>query len=94
MKTKCTPKPWATLEGYDASSGLKLTRVLFGTSIVAECYGINSEANARLIAAAPELLEALLAAHHMLTRDYIDPAKMIVVEKCSDAIELATGEQL
>ncbi len=51
------------------------------------------EANARLIAAAPELLAAVRSAHHMLTRDYIDPAKLAVIEKCSAAIGQATGEE-
>lgn len=59
MNTKHTPGPWSTQEGYDRESGLKLTRVLFGASIVAECYGINSAANARLIASAPDLLAVL-----------------------------------
>lgn len=52
----------------------------------------EAEANARLIAATHVILDALKSAHHMLTRDYIDPAKMAVVNKCSEAIELATGE--
>lgn len=56
---KHTPGPWLTKGGYDKDSGLGLTRVMFGSSIVSECYGINSEANARLIAAAPDMLEAL-----------------------------------
>lgn len=53
---KHTPGPLGLKEGFDRDSGLKLHRVVKGVSIVAECYGINSEANARLIASAPDLL--------------------------------------
>lgn len=41
--------------------------------------------------AAPIMVKALRAAHHMLTRDPIDDAKMAVITEVSDAIELATG---
>ena len=37
------------------------------------------------------LLGALEAAHHMLTRDYIDDAKRAVIEKCEAAIARAKG---
>lgn len=89
MDTKYTPGPWMV-----RSTGCVGTDDM----MVASVYPMEDQnleehdANARLIAAAPELLEALRSAHHMLTRDYIDPAKMAVVYKCSEAIELATGE--
>lgn len=38
------------------------------------------------------LLVALRAAHHMLTRDYIDDAKMAIVEQCDAAIAKAEGQ--
>ncbi len=37
------------------------------------------------------LLAALRSAKHMLTRDYIDDAKMAVIEKCDTAITEVTG---
>lgn len=36
-----------------------------------------------------DLVAALKSAHHMLTRDYIDDAKMKVIEKCEAAIAKA-----
>jgi hypothetical protein len=62
MKTKHTPEPWIADECFDAS-GFITIRVADGTpngdadeQPIATVY---SEAHARLIAAAPELLEAL-----------------------------------
>lgn len=46
---------------------------------------------AMMMASAPDLLAALRSAHHMLTRDYIDDAKMAVIEMCDAAIQKATG---
>jgi hypothetical protein len=39
----------------------------------------------------PELLETLKLAKWMLERDYVDPQKMAVIEKCDDAIAKAEG---
>ena len=38
-----------------------------------------------------QLLAALKSAKHMLERDYIDDAKMAVIEKCDAAIEAVEG---
>lgn len=46
---------------------------------------------ATLIPASSELLEALKSAKHMLERDFIDGAKMAVIEKCDAAIAKATS---
>jgi hypothetical protein len=46
----------------------------------------------QLIEAAPDLLEALKTAKWMLERDYIDNAKLAVIEKCDAAIAKTTGE--
>ena len=48
---------WKVAQGHDRDSGNALTRVMQGTSIVAECYGMESKTNAQLMATAPELLE-------------------------------------
>ena len=105
MEQKHTPGPWIygpevgpDCTRIDAENGLVIaavrSREITSWEQSRPIYSWSEEgaANARLIAAAPKLLEALRAAHHMLTRDYIDPAKMAVVYKCSEAIELATGE--
>lgn len=53
---------------------------------------VRGESYARLIASAPELLEALITAQWMLERDYIDEQKMGVIEKCRAAIDKAKSE--
>ena len=55
---------------------------------------INRQAAAelrRLHAENAELLETLKLAKWMLERDYVDPQKMAVIEKCDDAIAKAEG---
>ncbi len=61
METKHTPGPWKVLPESEASNPFIVASSETGLS-VADCYcpiGGNNQANARLIAAAPELLEAL-----------------------------------
>ncbi len=50
---------------------------------------ISAEKHANALAAAPDLVAALKSAEHMLTRDYIDPAKLTVIEKCQAALAKA-----
>lgn len=52
----------------------------------------KEETFARKVAAVNDLFDALRSAHHMLCRDFIDDAKMAVIEKCDAAIAKATGE--
>lgn len=92
---KHTPGPWRVNEGYDKDSGLKLHRVVFGTSIVAECYGINSKTNARLIAASPELLAMLKKLVYDCSGDSLGTLKLPRWEFVCEAAALlhkATGE--
>lgn len=97
MSAKHTAGPW-THEGQGDITGVENDHEngCVGLVDVACVYlrtvPCRTEANARLIAAAPDLLAALRSAHHMLTRDYIDDAKMAVIEKCDAAIASATGE--
>jgi len=92
---KHTVGPW-TVSNYTDITGIEndIENNCFGIVDVAHVYLCEVEgkyeANARLIASAPDLLEALKSAHHMLTRDYIDPAKMAVIEKVYAAIAKAT----
>lgn len=65
-----------------------------------ESYGLGfvtvwstGKEHVNLIAAAPDLLEVLKTAKLMLERDYIDPQKMAVIDKCEAAIAKAMGEQ-
>lgn len=58
---KHTPGPW---EIFPTDNLKVVTRSGRGTDVIeiAQCYHYNGEANARLIAAAPELLQALKVA--------------------------------
>ena len=67
---KHTPGPWVILKGYDgtvevsASRPYRINNISAGTPLICYVYqhpkfdGFSSQANANLIAAAPELLEA------------------------------------
>ena len=90
MSIKHTDGPWVALERYTNRQAISIGRKIGSMSheIFAEAHGHNCEANARLIASAPELLEALelaLATIHRLkppnpydstqgTRDVIEAA--------------------
>lgn len=96
-QSKHTPGPWSyrywnncsdnnLLEGYSISTDGHLVPMNTAEGDVYE-----AEANARLIAAAPDLLEALLS-----TRDHIDMNALEVshckdAEKIRQAIKKATG---
>lgn len=91
MTTQHTPGPW-NARGLDVRKKNALICVL---GIEA---GIKQEeneqlANARLIAAAPDLLAALGAAQWMLERDFIDEQKRGVLEKVNAAIAKATQQE-
>lgn len=67
-KVKHTPGPWV-VEGLVESNGVGAFRIVSpdNTHAVADVYEIEGrEANARLIAAAPEMLEALINARSLL----------------------------
>ena len=91
IATGHTPGPWKINTAGMAINGqpFKITEVyVFAPGLqddVAICAEVidpasqkPSQANARLIAAAPELLEALKSAKWMLERDRIDDQKMRV----------------
>jgi hypothetical protein len=102
MDAKYTPGPWAWAEGYQG---------LYGSgpnNTVLEYYSYeglwlddsagNQEANARLIAAAPDLLEALKLAESRLTdfAEYLSKSGKVYwlgeLETISAAIAKAEGE--
>lgn len=72
-ETKHTPGPW----DYDCDSGGCYFKLSAGEEAIIDCCDfcstptINTEANARLIAAAPELLEALELAERKFVRLHI-----------------------
>lgn len=92
MKPKYTPGPWTVHSKVDGLEGIGIHSANGGYIYVATIHGpgsrgnIPSEANARLIAAAPELLEALFKIRDDATLDSSD-----VVAICNAAIAKATG---
>ena len=91
MNTKHTPGPW-TIDGknikhYTDNGFTKVARV--GDYMAAR----NDEANARLIAAAPELLEAAIA-YVQADKDGNNTRSRIAMKQLRAAIAKATGETI
>ena len=99
-----TPGPWAVLKGYDgsievaSSKPVRINLTTAGTVIVSRvCAHDDAEhfsamANAHLIAAAPELLEALIDVSNQARHsDYDWPVDL--ARAVSAASAKATGEQ-
>jgi hypothetical protein len=81
MGAKHTPGPWHR-DGQNLSSIIRCVtpkghpdakHVCGDYEVIARCEGDNWEANARLIAAAPDMLEALQRAHSFMCASGIDP---------------------
>ena len=101
-KAQHTPGPWAVFKGYDGSLSVSATKsfrinnISAGTPVICDVYphldadGFSGEANARLIAAAPDMLEAL---QNMLglteASDYM--AQGEIEQQARAAIVKATG---
>ncbi len=93
MSTKHTPGPWEVMDSFYPSikevfgASFKISCVMWATDLTEEDYK-KRRADLRLIAAAPELLEALqfvMTAHgEQLTTAF---------EQAEAAIAKATGEQ-
>lgn len=60
METKFTKGPWQSIyEGSIQTKGRRNKTNSNGGWVIAECFGADKEANINLIAAAPEMFEAL-----------------------------------
>lgn len=81
-KLKHTPAPWVLVKS-PKTNWYDLRIVEAGWSF-GGIYGENAEANARLIAAAPEMLNRLLSC-------YISSKSLLEKEALKDTIEKATG---
>lgn len=100
--TKHTPGPWTREEGqrfrHDQSAGIKAADGLFvATALDKNRIDLDAEveANARLIAAAPELLDALKSALLELERINKNIYVLVdhfVIEEIRGAIAKAKGE--
>jgi hypothetical protein len=77
--TEHTPGPWTVTDVYYSWSGEPLRQIEAETVMIAEVYADCDEGmkNARLIAAAPELLEACRATiTYLETRSDVDSNKL------------------
>ena len=98
-----TPGPWATHKTEDNGGNIPDRLEIVGPeegrrrSLIASIYGfkmLEGQANARLIAAAPELFEALEAAYMVLGpqksrfKDYVDAVTLVRA-----ALAKARGEE-
>lgn len=93
MNTQHTPGPWVAYPTGLARSGLPEYQIHW--SDIGECVAetVHGDENARLIAAAPELLEALISARK-LWGDYLparSSAAMRSIRLVDAAIAKATG---
>lgn len=99
MSAKHTPGPWGQVgRGRDCFVTVPLRsiyceRLGYSVAFVSHDRGGEPEANARLIAAAPELLEALRDCEALLAYQHANGANVLkVLNKAGDAISKATGE--
>jgi hypothetical protein len=95
MNTKHTAGPWRAYESSD-DGWFNIEAESDGSDVVG-CEGCANEANARLIAAAPELLEALEEAETYLVERGIDirgvTGRTVILPKMRAAIAKATGKE-
>ena len=93
MKTLHTPGPWFAIQ-YANQWNIQSKDGYEGalTNVLDEDEDVNAEANARLIAAAPELLEALIMCLNLVgaAANESEPARN-AWEKAKVAIAKATG---
>ena len=93
--TKHTPGPWHTTKPIESNGYVWVDPSDGCCGDVATAWPTHqgsAEANANLIAAAPELLEALEAARRKI--EWILPVEWDVMRQIDAAIAKATGEQL
>lgn len=101
-ETKHTPGPWEVFTGagipHPGIEGSGISIVVFGAKGERDMGVLGRTpkqaiANARLIAAAPELLDALTAIIEIGKRDLTNPKYDSYFDTARDAIAKATGEQ-
>jgi hypothetical protein len=90
-ETKWTPGPWRVRHGHPSKTIRYVDPVLRFDSLIRK--GQNYEANARLIAAAPDLYEALDTALMLLDMYIEDGAWSEKIESMELVLAKARGEQ-
>jgi hypothetical protein len=104
MNTKHTPGPWKARKGFDSETievfapNSKIKKPFQPTDLaVVQADSREGKANARLIAAAPELLEALEEAETYLVERGVDirgvTGRTVILPKMRAAIAKATGKE-
>jgi hypothetical protein len=88
MSTQHTPGPWRYLPGDGLAWRPSVQRATEGGFVVQGSSREREEADARLIAAAPDLLEALIALHTQTNSTELAKAH----DKARAAIAKATGQ--
>lgn len=90
---KGTEGKWIVIDGKASGKQVVSESAPKNRMIVASCGGQRREENASLIAAAPELLEALqCAVSHVRERAKSDAHAFGVLQACNAAIAKALGE--
>ena len=84
-----TPGPWFV--GKSARNGARVFATQFGTDGVVAA-GIENRANARLIAAAPDLLRSCIVAIDWLSDKGV-PADHVEMRRLRDAVAMTEGSQ-
>jgi hypothetical protein len=93
MTTKHTRGPWHVSKSDHDDCGLLIKPIL--GQVVAECDPQpEMEANARLIAAAPLLLQALGDLLDLADTDYIDEDNAPIIEAARAALKAATAAEV
>jgi hypothetical protein len=95
-KTKPTPGPWKAIKYQNINAWMicktnQVTTKIAELSESTDCEALGMANNAHLIAAAPEMLEALAACHDILLMDPKHEAGR-AVRLAKEAIKKAKGE--
>ena len=92
MSAQHTPGPWSYLAGDGLAWRPSVQRATEGGFVVAGLSREREEADAKLIAAAPELLEALIECEYMIDHCLFGCDAENAKAKARAAIAKATGE--
>lgn len=93
MKTKHTPGPWRQ-QGFAVYSSENKPIFHTGFGLLPPSRSSEAEANAALIAAAPDLLQALDTSNFLEHREHCSPGRHTVLCHAQrTAIAKATGEE-
>ena len=87
---KHTPRPWRTIESTNTTMRTVVGPDFLGQGYIAD---VNGEANARLIAAAPELLQLVKDMREAFYVKGTRKALLAVMERSKSVMEKAEGRE-